>query len=86
MLGALQGLKVRALSPSLTLHPPTPSEDKEYRAIKRNLKGKARKSRFEDFNANALVLDIDGNGWSDRSGPTRRGGGRTTQAVSRGLV
>ena len=36
------------------------------RAIRRRLGGLARPTPLEDFNENALILDVDGNSWSDR--------------------
>ena len=34
--------------------------------IRQNLEGLARRTPLEDFNNNGIILDVDGNSWSDR--------------------
>ncbi len=42
----------------------TAGEDE--RVIRSQLAGLAKKTPLEDFNFNSLLLDVDGNSWSDR--------------------
>ena len=64
--------------PSVTL-----SAGADKAELRRNLTDMARKVPFEDFNANALILDADGNSWSDRW-DLATGGGRRGAVSSRG--